>query len=822
MIKRTRGECIQKPKRSIKKVSKVVGNESNSLTIFQYIKLFLIWILFLSIDIVSGFRVELLWPFWLYVKNCCERNNLNNNLTKYLNYPDLTFIFLLHIATVDLIFCLFVPVPFMLIIATAWVWAQYIYYSSDKSWNIMTTLLIIFSVLFEVYGRNRIETYVWSGKSFLPQNSLTIYTTKTESFFEGTENMEYIGDINDEAFSNSNTQEHYTFTVLDFCKPFAAHCISYPMLCFLFSLFKYYYMWKESREQKRIIIKNIPIYDIMCEAVNTPKNDGDLKYSLTGVNIETTYTNEKENFDIYDGDIGGDNTNNSKNCKNFDNPNVPNLLDQITSDGNIKKLSPSSNKNNGGSRNSRKHNKCNNGKNRNTQYGNGTGNKKDSSKESVNSEELDDTDSISTASWGSNVDVIKPNIKYEFTETFKNIFEFILYLASIPHQYIVNNVIKTHEKEQIYDNNSMTSEECSEEEFTVQDDDFFQFGENTEGNKDCCSSRGSPASNESLLCKDRKKLKQKGREYENINKNENWKKIQRSNSPLKLNETLNNTDTIIYNYDENGKDNTKRCIFGDKENEEQSEFNNEIDKQLKESNEVIENLKLQLKKKSSIEKDLRNQLVKCEIAEKNAKAELSKVKLQFEQLEDKHSHLKKNRDQEKLTIINLEKKVVELSTKKIDLEKEIKLEKQKSKDVKTTDCNVTCKPKISELENDLKKIQQLLSKKEETCMSLTKEIEKLHEKNETDHELAEKKYEDKIKMLNREQERMQHTLSEETKFKQLLFKALLNAKEEANYLKDYLRQKGYDLPSPRKESDSDDANNGFYNPWNQLSESSTF
>lgn len=141
MIKRARGEGIPKPKRNIKKVSKIVGNESNSLSFFQYVKLFLVWILFLSIDMLTGFRVELLWPFWLYIKNCCEKNNLNNNLTKYLKYPDLTFVFLIHIATVDLIFCLFVPVPFMLIIATAWVWTQYIYYSSKFDLKIIYNIL---------------------------------------------------------------------------------------------------------------------------------------------------------------------------------------------------------------------------------------------------------------------------------------------------------------------------------------------------------------------------------------------------------------------------------------------------------------------------------------------------------------------------------------------------------------------------------------------------------------------------------------------------------------------------------------------------------
>uniref|UniRef100_A0A0K0DX45 Macoilin n=1 Tax=Strongyloides stercoralis TaxID=6248 RepID=A0A0K0DX45_STRER len=785
MIKRARGEGIPKPKRNIKKVSKIVGNESNSLSFFQYVKLLLVWILFLSIDMLTGFRVELLWPFWLYIKNCCEKNNLNNNLTKYLKYPDLTFVFLIHIATVDLIFCLFVPVPFMLIIATAWVWTQYIYYSSDRSWSIMTVFLISLSILFEIYGRNKIETHVWSGKSFLAPNSLTLYTTKTESYFE----------------------------VLDFCKPFAAHCISYPMLCFIFSLFKYYYLWKEDREKKRIILKNTPIYEIMCDAVNSPRNDYECRYKLTGINLESvnTYNNDKENFYLDDSDIVENQL--IKNGKNYENLPISTIIDTVTNEGSIKKFSTS--QKNNACKNSRKQSKCNGKNNKNNQYNMNGIDKKDSSKESINSEELDDTDSISTASWGSNVEFIKPVGNKDKSETFKNIFEFFIYMITFCFQYLINIFMKNNDSDSLSDNSSLIYEECSEEEFNAQEDDFFQLGENGEGNKDCYSSRDSPALSGSISFKEKKKIRQRGRDIEN-------RKSEHSNSPLKSNGALNNGESILYNYNDNIRDNSKTSVYRDKENEEQIELKDGTTRQLKESNEMIENLKLQLKKKSSIEKDLRSQLVKCEIAEKSAKAELTKIKLQYEQLETENMNTNKCREQDKTTIINLEKKIIDLNNKKFELEKELKGEKQKLKEFKQIDCNITCKPRIYELENDLKNVQQTLSSRDDAYNKLTKKLHQLQEEYDSKIGIVGKNYEDKIRMLNNDKERMQHTLSEETKFKQLLFKALLNAKEEAKYFKDYLIQKGYDLPSPRKESDADETNNSFYNPWTQLSEPPTF
>uniref|UniRef100_A0A0K0G087 Macoilin (inferred by orthology to a human protein) n=1 Tax=Strongyloides venezuelensis TaxID=75913 RepID=A0A0K0G087_STRVS len=816
MIKRTRGEGIPKPKRSIKKVSKIEGNESCSLSFFQYIKLFLVWILFLSIDMLTGFRVELLWPFWLYIRNCCEKNNLNNNLTKYLKYPDLTFVFLIHIATVDLIFCLFVPVPFMLIVATAWVWTQYIYYSSDRSWSFMSGIFITLSVLFEIYGRSKLETHVWSGKSFLAPNSLTLYTTKTDSYFEGTENMEYIGDINDEALNNSNTKDYFTFTVLDFCKPFAAHCISYPILCFVFSLFKYYYLWKEDRERKTIILKNTSIYDIMCDAVNSPKNNYDYRYKLTGINLETVtnYNNDKENYYLYDGDIVENQI--SKNNKNYENLPISAIMDTVTNEGSIKKFTAS--QKNNPCKSVRKQSKCNGKSNKNSQYNVNTIDKKDSSKESINSEELDDTDSISTASWSSNVEVVKHQLpmKNKKFGTLRNIYEFLCYLTMVSFQYISNMFIKNNDSDTLSDNSSLTSEECSEEEYNAQEDDFFQLGENGDGNKDCYSSRESPSSSGSISLKEnKKKIRQRGRDTEN-------RKGEHSNSPLKSNGALNNGENILYNYNDNIRDNSKTSSYTDKENEERMELREETNRQLKESNEMIENLKLQLKKKSSIEKDLRSQLVKCEIAEKSSKAELTKIKLHYEQLETENTNINKYRDQDKITITNLEKKISEVTSRKVELEKELKTEKQKLKELKQVDCNVTCKPRLMELESDNKKLLKNLATKNDSCEILIKRLEKIRAENDYRIELIEKSYEDRIKILNSDKERMQHTLSEETKFKQLLFKALLNAKEEAKYLKDYIVQKGYELPSPRKESDADEATNNFCNPWTQLSDPPTF
>ena len=89
----------------------------------------------------------------------------------------------------------------------------------------------------------------------------------------------------------------------------------------------------------------------------------------------------------------------------------------------------------------------------------------------------------------------------------------------------------------------------------------------------------------------------------------------------------------------------------------------------------LDKLKIDLKAAKAIENDLRDQISVLHQCEKSSKNELQQFRTRYEQLDIKYKAILKQQEQTKITISNLEKRVLEAQSKKDQLEKELMIEK---------------------------------------------------------------------------------------------------------------------------------------------------
>lgn len=143
----------------------------------------------MAADYILEFRFEFLWPFWLVIRS----------LHDSFKYQGIIFsIFFALIAFLsDLLFYMFLPVQWLFFAASTYVWVQYVWHT-EKGVCLPTISLWLLFVYIEA--------------------SLRLKTSKT----------------------------------IDLCRPFAAHCIGYPMVTLGFG-FKSYLSYKlRLKKQKEI------------------------------------------------------------------------------------------------------------------------------------------------------------------------------------------------------------------------------------------------------------------------------------------------------------------------------------------------------------------------------------------------------------------------------------------------------------------------------------------------------------------------------------------------------------------------------------------
>ncbi|KAL3881423.1 hypothetical protein ACJMK2_027867 [Sinanodonta woodiana] len=203
-MKRRNVEC-GKPRRPLKR-SKI--SEGFYGSTFLYLKFLLVWALVLMADFILEFRFEYLWPFWLMLRSVYDS----------FKYQGLAFsaFFVCVAVTSDVVCYLFVPVQWLFFAASTYVWVQYVWHT-ERGICLPTVSLWLLFVYIEASVRLR-------ELKNLPFN-------------------------------------------LDLCRPFAAHCIGYPVVTLGFG-FKTYVSYKlRLRKQKDVQKENDFYFHLVQQAL---------------------------------------------------------------------------------------------------------------------------------------------------------------------------------------------------------------------------------------------------------------------------------------------------------------------------------------------------------------------------------------------------------------------------------------------------------------------------------------------------------------------------------------------------------------------------
>lgn len=192
-MKRRNAEC-GKIRRPVKRTKIAEGLYGST---FLYVKFLLVWALVLLADFILEFRFEYLWPFWLLLRSVYDS----------FKYQGLAFsVFFVFIAfTSDMICFLFIPVHWLFFAASTYVWVQYVWHT-ERGICLPTISLWLLFVYIEA--------------------SVRLKELKNLPFH------------------------------LDLCRPFAAHCIGYPVVTLGFGFKSYVGYRMRLRKQKEVAKEN--------------------------------------------------------------------------------------------------------------------------------------------------------------------------------------------------------------------------------------------------------------------------------------------------------------------------------------------------------------------------------------------------------------------------------------------------------------------------------------------------------------------------------------------------------------------------------------
>jgi len=179
-----------------------------------YVKLLLLWLVVLVADYFLEFRFEYLWPFWLLVRSIYDS----------FKYQGLAFsVFFICIAlTSDMVCFLFIPVHWLFFAASTYVWVQYVWHT-EKGICLPTVFLWLLFVYIEAAVRLR------DYKLHIDVKNLPFH--------------------------------------LDLCRPFAAHCIGYPVVTLGFGFKSYVGYRMRQRRQKEIQKENETYFSLLRSAL---------------------------------------------------------------------------------------------------------------------------------------------------------------------------------------------------------------------------------------------------------------------------------------------------------------------------------------------------------------------------------------------------------------------------------------------------------------------------------------------------------------------------------------------------------------------------
>ncbi|XP_001604294.1 macoilin-1 isoform X2 [Nasonia vitripennis] len=216
-MKRRNAEC-GKLRRPLKRNKITEGIYGSTLL---YLKFLLLWAMVILADFILEFRFEFLWPFWLLLRSVYDS----------FKYQGLAFsVFFICIAlTSDMICFFFIPVHWLFFAASTYVWVQYVWHT-DKGVCLPTVMLWLLFLYIEAAVRLR--------------------------------------DL-----------RHMPFH-LDLCRPFAAHCIGYPVVTLGFGFKSYVGYRMRQRKQKDVAKENEFYLQLLQQALPAEQQAANLQQQI--------------------------------------------------------------------------------------------------------------------------------------------------------------------------------------------------------------------------------------------------------------------------------------------------------------------------------------------------------------------------------------------------------------------------------------------------------------------------------------------------------------------------------------------------------------
>ncbi|KAJ8680515.1 hypothetical protein QAD02_016302 [Eretmocerus hayati] len=216
-MKRRNAEC-GKLRRPLKRNKITEGIYGSTLL---YLKFLLLWAMVILADFILEFRFEFLWPFWLLLRSVYDS----------FKYQGLAFsVFFVCIAlTSDMICFFFIPVQWLFFAASTYVWVQYIWHT-DKGVCLPTVMLWLLFLYIEAAVRLR--------------------------------------DL-----------RHMPFH-LDLCRPFAAHCIGYPVVTLGFGFKSYVGYRMRQKKQKDVAKENEFYLQLLQQALPAEQQASNLQHQI--------------------------------------------------------------------------------------------------------------------------------------------------------------------------------------------------------------------------------------------------------------------------------------------------------------------------------------------------------------------------------------------------------------------------------------------------------------------------------------------------------------------------------------------------------------
>ncbi|EYC29628.1 hypothetical protein Y032_0006g3081 [Ancylostoma ceylanicum] len=257
MQKRARAVESQKLRRTMKGRGGRMSDpiRDSIATPIVYVRLMLLWIGVISLDMLCGFRFELLYPFWLILRTGYEAVHKNHNAVVTLanhNTAKFSVLFVCVTATSDLICYLFIPVKFLVFLASTYVWVHVIWHSHGGFLRTLSAMIH--------------EKQCFSALAFW------IFIVAFETGIRlKCFHLEIVG--SDVPFlhylcpSCLQTQGLAPVIPRSLNSFFGAHCIGYPLVIISFSLRYYFKEWRIRRKQDDVCRRNEVLARMLTEAL---------------------------------------------------------------------------------------------------------------------------------------------------------------------------------------------------------------------------------------------------------------------------------------------------------------------------------------------------------------------------------------------------------------------------------------------------------------------------------------------------------------------------------------------------------------------------